>query len=500
MRSAKLYSLLCFLFFFAVAFSAHSQCPPVYTFTGEAVGDIFGAEVAPAGDVNNDGYADYLISAWLSDAGGTRSGRVYVYSGQTRNTLYVFTGDTATDFFGISVASAGDVNHDGFADVIIGASGNDAGGNGAGRAYVFSGQTDDTLYVFTGEAVGDGLGRSVASAADVNNDGFADFIIGAWQSDAGGANSGRAYVFSGQNGDTLLDFTGAAAGDHFGTSVSSAGDVNNDGFADIIIGAGGNDVGGIDAGRAYVFCGQTGDTLYIFTGEVTDDRFGTSLASAGDVNNDGFADMIIGASWNDAGGSDAGRAYVFSGQTGDTLHVFTGGAAGDNLGVSVAPAGDFNMDGFADLIVGASGPYGSDAGRAYVFSGQNGDKLYVFTGEAEGNSFGYSVAVAGDVNNDSFVELLVGAPGFGVPGDPEPQFGRAYLFSVKQCNCADADGDTVVTNNDLLLLMSYYLECTAAPNPLFGGDVNCDRTIDLRDIIYLSQYLNGTGPPPCCEQ
>ncbi|MCH7879476.1 MAG: FG-GAP repeat protein [candidate division Zixibacteria bacterium] len=220
--------------------------------------------------------------------------------------LYVFTGEAVDDMFGYSVSGAGDVNNDGFADLIVGAFQNDAGGNEAGRAYVYSGRTGGLLHTFTGEAVGDVFGGSVSGAGDVNNDGFADLIVGAFNNDAGGNSAGRAYVYSGQTGALLHTFTAEAADDWFGVSVSGAGDVNNDGFADLIVGAWTNDAGGSDAGRAYVYSGQTGTLLHTFTGEAASDVFGFSVSGAGDVNNDGFADLIVGAILNDAGGSDAG--------------------------------------------------------------------------------------------------------------------------------------------------------------------------------------------------
>ncbi|MCH7690741.1 MAG: FG-GAP repeat protein [candidate division Zixibacteria bacterium] len=160
----------------------------------------------------------------------------------------------------------------------------------------------------------DVFGYSVASAGDVDNDGFDDLIVGAYGNDAGGANAGRAYVFSGLNGDTIYVFTGKVEFGGLGFSVASAGDFNNDGIVDLIVGTLRNRAGGTDAGRAYVFSGSSGDTLNVFTGEVTRDAFGFSVASAGDVNDDGFDDIIVGAHGNDAGGSFAGRAYVFSGR------------------------------------------------------------------------------------------------------------------------------------------------------------------------------------------
>ena len=274
----------------------------------------FGQSAALAGDVNNDGFDDLIVGAPHNDAGGDLAGRAYVFSGQTGDTLYIFTGEAGDDFFGRSVASAGDVDNDGFDDMIVGAYGNDASASAAGRTYVYSGQSGDTIYTFTGEAAGDLFGWSVASACDVDNDGFDDLIVGAPQNNAGGTDAGRAYVFSGQSGDTIYVFTGESANDFFGFSAASAGDVNNDGFVDLIVGAKNNVEGGVTAGRAYVFSGQSGDTIYVFTGNARLDEFGISVASAGDVNDDGFDDIIVGAHWDNAGGNHAGRAYVFSGK------------------------------------------------------------------------------------------------------------------------------------------------------------------------------------------
>jgi len=403
----------------------------LYTFTGAAADDLFGCSVSGAGDVNNDGYADLIVGAWYNDAGGGNAGRAYVYSGQTGNLLYTFTGAAAYDYFGISVSGAGDVNNDGYADLIVGADWNDAGGGNAGRAYVYSGQTGALLYTFTGEAAGNQFGRSVSGAGDVNNDGYADLIVGAWGNDAGGTSAGRAYVFSSQeicSYEELYAFTGAAAGDQFGNSVSGAGDVNDDGFADLIVSAPWNDAGGDWAGRAYVYSGQTGGLLYTFTGEAAGDRFGISVSGAGDVNGDGYADLIVGADRNDAGGTDAGRAYVYSGQTGGLLYTFTGEAAYDYFGASVSGAGDVNGDGYDDVIVGAhyNDAGGGSAGRAYVYSGQTGALLYTFTGEAAGDLFGVSVSGAGDVNYDGYADLIVGA-GWNDAGGTNA--GRAYVYS-----------------------------------------------------------------------
>jgi hypothetical protein len=263
--------------------------------------------------VNNDGYDDLIVGASYNDAGGSDAGRAYVYSGQTGGLLWTFTGEAASDRLGWSVSGAGDVDDDGHDDLIVGARYNDAGGSAAGRAYVYSGQTGGLLWTFTGEAAGDRLGTSVSEAGDVNDDGYGDVIVGARNNDAGGSNAGRAYVYSGQTGGLLWTFTGEGSSNYFGHAVSGAGDVDDDGYDDLIVSAPSNDAGGTDAGRAYVYSGQTGSRLVRFTGGAAGDRMAWSVSGAGDVNNDGYDDLIVGACCQDAGGTDAGRAYVYSG-------------------------------------------------------------------------------------------------------------------------------------------------------------------------------------------
>ncbi|UCB52540.1 MAG: FG-GAP repeat protein [Candidatus Zixiibacteriota bacterium] len=284
-------------------------------YTGEDADDWFGCSVSGAGDVSNDGYDDLIIGAHRAGSGG----KAYVLSGKNGASLWTFTAEGVSDWFGFSVSGAGDVDNDGYADVVIGAAYNNGGGANAGRAYVYSGQTGTGLWTFTGEAADDHLGISVSGAGDVNDDGYDDLIVGANLSDAGGTDAGRAYVYSGQTGGLLWTFTGEAAEDHFGRSVSGAGDVDNDGYSDLIVGAPMSDSGGADAGRAYVYSGQTGGLLWTFTGEAADDYFGWSVSGAGDVNNDGYDDLIAGGSGNDAVASSAGRAYVYSGHTGEVL-------------------------------------------------------------------------------------------------------------------------------------------------------------------------------------
>jgi hypothetical protein len=425
-RKPTVAALALFLALAAGSASARS----VITLVGAASGDNFGGAVAGAGDVNGDGVADVIVGAYSSDAGGMDAGQAYVYFGGTRPDAkpdLVLTGEAPGDLFGVSVAGAGDVNQDGFADVLVGAYENDFRGANAGRAYLFlGGQRPDSKpdLVLTGEAAGDAFGYAVASAGDVNGDGAADFLVGAYENSARGAGSGRAYVYYGGAGmDSRPDLTlsGEAAGDLFGISVSSAGDVNGDGHADIVVGAYQNDAGGANAGRAYVYFGgpRADDRAdLVLTGASAGDLFGFSVSSAGDVNRDGNADVIVGAYHNDAGGADAGRAYVYFGGArpdGTADLVLTGEAAGDAFGYSVACGGDTNGDGFDDVLVGAYGndAGGSASGRAYAFYGGAAPDAvpdFTVTGEATLDNLGYAVSSTGDFDADGDADLIVTAP------------------------------------------------------------------------------------------
>lgn len=481
--------------------NSSGQCPITYIYDGEAAENWFGQSLASAGDVNNDGFDDLIIGAMYHTSNIFREGRVYVFSGMTGDTLYVFSGDMAEIIFGRSVASAGDVNNDGFDDFIIGAPQTFTLNTDPGRAYVFSGKTGDTLYAFTGETNGDRFGYTVASAGDVNNDSFDDFIIGAIDYNSG---RGRAYVFSGQTGDTLYIFDSEGNSDEFGIISAAAGDINNDGYDDIIVSAW---INNSDSGRgyAYVFSGQTGDTLYVFRGEAASDFFGVSAASAGDVNNDGYDDIIIGAHFNDAGGIDAGRAYVFSGQTGDTLHIFTGAAAGDFFGLLALPAGDMNGDGYDDLIIGAqlNDGAGADFGRAYVFSGRTGDTLLIFDGEESGALFGGRARSAGDVNNDGRPDLIIGAF---LSDSGGVNAGRVYVYSGCDLSCCVGDRGDLNDDGD----NANILDLTFAVDRIFRGgsasacpeeaDVNADGTPhNILDLTFLVDriFRGGPAPGPC---
>ncbi len=424
---------------------------PAWSFGADQAGAALGASVSGAGDVNGDGYDDVIVGAAGYDVSGANRGRAYVFhgsaSGLSATPDWIVAGQQTNEGFGTCVATAGDVNGDGYSDVIVGATLYDGGQTDEGRAYVFLGSASGlaTTAAWTTESnqASSDYGASVASAGDVNGDGYSDVIVGAPSYDNGETDEGRVFVFHGSATGLATTAAWTAESDQasafFGEAVALAGDVNGDDFSDVIVGAWRYDNGQVDEGRAFVFLGSaTGlGAVAAWTAESNQStaEFGTTVATAGDVNGDGYSDVIVGADRATGGQTDEGRAYLY---LGSSTGLATSAAwtreideAGARFGRSVSTAGDVNRDGYADVIVGAFGSTNGEnaEGRAFVYLGSASGLETSAAWSAESNQalafFGISVATAGDVDGDGCSDVLVGAYQF---DDGEMDEGGAFLY------------------------------------------------------------------------
>jgi Ca2+-binding RTX toxin-like protein len=513
-----------------------------YRLDGVGADDRAGFAVAGIGDVNGDGFEDVVIGAYNADNNAlSNSGSSYVVFGKASGyassldlstldgtTGFRLDGEAATNFAGYDLSAAGDVNGDGYDDIWIGADGHDPGGrNNAGTGYIIFGKASGwaatvalssldgtTGMQWEGIDAGDRAGAHLSAAGDVNGDGFEDLLIGSYRGDPGGdVDAGESYVIFGKSSGwaanavlSTLDGTngfrldGIDSSDFSGWDVGYGGDVNGDGLSDLVIGAYRGDPGGdADAGESYVIFGKTGayaasldlstldgTTGYRLDGKDPVDRSGYALATAGDINGDGFDELVIGARLADPAGGDSGESYVIFGKAsgygasfdlgalnGTNGFRLTGIDGSDQSGHSVASAGDFNGDGLSDLLVSArqGDPGGNNqSGETYIIFGKttafatnislstlSGTDGFRLDGIDAADFSGESVSSAGDVNGDGFDDLIVGAP----QGDPggDLQAGESYIIFGNNSGAVTRQG----TSNDDTM------SGTAAADVIIGG-------------------------------
>ena len=475
---------------------------PAWTMEGSQAGEQFGYSAGTAGDVNGDGFDDLIVGAVNHTNDQQNEGAVYVYLGSASGLAAVpawsAEGNQAFSGFGHSVARAGDVNSDGFDDVVIGAPlwESDVLYRDEGRALIFSGGPgglqpipSSTYHSFQADAR---LGASVAGAGDVDGDGFADVIVGAYQYTGTQFQEGRAFLFSGHTGGLTFPIwtgDGGQSSAWYGVRVATAGDTNGDGYSDIIVGTWFAENDQAQEGKAYIYLGSaTGPAAtpaWTAEGNETFSRFGAWVGTAGDVNGDGLADIIVGQ-WL-GGAADEGKAYVYLGSSAGPAvapaWTATGNQPDGQFGLVVGTAGDVNGDGFSDVIVGAAAQDAPqvDEGRAYVYHGRAEMPAPVEAWSIEGNqtdlASGQAAASAGDVNGDGFDDVIVGTPyytGTAVEG------GRAEVY--------------LGSGQGLSATPAWSVE-GAAPGVHLGqavagaGDVNGDGFGDV--VIGVTGYSNG---------
>lgn len=408
-------------------------------FRGGEASVYAGLALAAIGDQDADGFGDLAIGApdfeekgAVFVVSGTRRGEVILSDAEA---IALLAGESADDNAGISLANVGDVDGDGFDDLLIGADYSSAVESYAGAAYLVLGPVNSSRSLSVADMIlygveSDGfLGSVVASVGDMSGDGVVDLAVGA-MGEADG--TGAVYLFSGsERGEIDIDtYQAKLAGESLfdaagGIVVTGAGDVDGDGVSDLIIGMSFNNG---RRGAVYLVLGPVSGSMNLseadgkLTGEDPSDHAGAALSSIDDVNGDGYGDFLVGANYNNAGGTYAGAAYLVLGPVSDSgglsdVETKLTGEKDDLAGGSVAMLGDTNGDGESDCLIGAEGNglAGRDAGVAYLVYGPVSgvvtlsEEAGTFTGEDEEDAAGNVVAPADDVDNDGYQDFLVGA-------------------------------------------------------------------------------------------
>jgi hypothetical protein len=524
-------------------------------------GARFGTGVSGAGDVNGDGYGDLIVGAPLYDKGQTDEGAAFLFLGSAAGLIstpaVTLESNQVNAAFGTSVSRAGDINGDGFSDIIIGASLYDNGQADEGAAFIYAGSASGVnltpASVLESNQASAAFGTSVSGAGDVNGDGYSDLVVGAPSYTNGESNEGVAFVYHGSAGGIVppaaIIIEANQADADFGYTVSGAGDVNGDGYSDVIVGAFNYDNGETDEGAAFVYYGSaagvTANPPAVLECNKENAQFAKRVSGVGDMNGDGYSDVVVGSPEFSGSESVGGAAFVYygakEGVNATAIAVLEINRATALFGSAVSAAGDVNGDGYADLIVGATGytNAGSNEGGAFLYQGAasvpslvpkdsiesiqpddafgsisasagdvNGDgyddvivhasqKVYVYHGSIDGlshvpnitlfvdQSFGAGISSAGDVNGDGYGDIVIGAPNR-VYGTFNDLVGMAFIYYGSATGINPALIDTLESGDSFY--DSYRSNFGATVSG--AGDTNGDG---YGDIIIGAWYGGGSG-------
>jgi len=402
-----------------------------FVIDGEQAGDQFGDAVAVM-DFNGDGFDDFIIGAPVSDAGGTSSGKIYIYYGgpgiDAVADMEII--GSAGSFFGAAIANAGDINGDSYDDLIVGAPYYSVIASRAGAAYLFyGGPSADTAVdlTFYGASSLDYFGTALAGGFDFNGDGLDDLAIGVYKADFGLLeDAGLVNIHYGSiTPDTVTDIilTANIDGERFGLAMAP-GNYNGDGYDDLAVGAYSYDDWTINLGRAYIFHGGLPpDSIFDYAvgGKTQGEFFGFSLATT-NPNGDSFDDLLVGAYGYKVGQAEVGRVYLFEGSsvmdTVPEMDYIPGSLDAGRLGFNVASGADIDGDGREDFWAGAPG---NDRGT--IFDGSNYTADTTLNGQSGGEDFGHITAISPNLFGIQKPGIVVGAMAYG------SYRGRAYIYS-----------------------------------------------------------------------
>ena len=537
------------------------------SFYGEASGDRAGGAVCGAGDVNGDGYDDLLVGVSENNEVAESAGQAYLVLGretgwQTGVTLGAadasFHGEQLGDNAGYAVSTAGDVDGDGYDDVLVGASGANDVGILSGKLYLIAGGAtgwamDTPLAAaaasFLGETSANNAGAGAAGGGDVDGDGFEDFLVGAPRNDQANGDAGKVYVVFGRSSgwaqDTPLStasasFLGTDWNEYAGQSVAIPGDVNGDGYDDLLIGGPGNDAAAPYAGQVYLILGRpSGWSIDVmlsnadasFQGEVAEDRAGYSVSGAGDVDGDGLADFMVGATSSGESHPFAGQVYVILGRTSgwafstpisDADGFLLGEREATSLGYSVAGGGDLDGDGYDDVVAG--GPSddegGHSAGQAYLVAGTphqdlDGDGYGTWTGDCDDSDATVNPGVPETINgvdddcnglvDDGTVAYDDDGDGYSeLDGDCDDAWDYLNPGSPEYCDGFDTDCDGTIPPDEQDLDGDGFMACDecddgdATVHP--GATEVCDDGVDsncLGDLAHTEVDNDADGYSEC---
>jgi hypothetical protein len=392
-----------------------------------ANGSKFGLVVARAGDLDRDGVPDFLVGAPQAVVGGVECGMAYSYSGLDGHLLFSYSTGIAGDNCGWSLSPAGDVDHDGWNEVLIGCPANDGD---RGAVCLFSGKTGALLHSFHGVEPGSRFGSGIALIGKVDADSYPDFAISAPMETVGGqADWGMVRIYSGANVGLIREVTHSGSGSGWGFGLTLAGDCDwdGDGRGDLLIGSPFYSNGAPSRGLLQIYSGANNSVLRSWLGEA-DDRLGGAVAGLGDVDGDGLDDIAIASPFSDDNGYESGSVAVYGTQDPAMPIFVVDGEDGSRMGASLSRLGDVNGDGTPDLLVGWPGhsiPFLGALGKATVHSGVDGTVLESVIGAESDSLFGLDLARLGDLNGDGMDDYVVGAGLFDGIGS---EMGQARVF------------------------------------------------------------------------